>query len=564
MSIFINEKEIKKIISEHIDKIHSIEEKTTILLKEQISNLMSRVLLHINQSLKNKDQSKKNDTLYYYVLDSKKLYKDYIEMVNEKEALFSTPVVREVFLEIKTIFQEELGSIQEPLDNPITYERMVIINAGILKIKQYLEQQFENSKKRCTIGNHITKAQMFNYMKGYVTEFFEEILPGINGCIEEVIGKLAEQKEAIMYKKYLNNQKIMITGLMEINKAIISENITGNDEGLFVGKLFGIIEELYEITISKKEQVDKVADYKVTAKDMVSMAVIEDIVENNLLANNDESRGFLDSIEENREDSKDKLVIIILDELLNLNQQIIREIKKESIPYKLLSYQIIESLGKAVEQLDVVDIDYKTDEGKRIVKGIIDTMMLKYESLKEKDIDYHINKKDLNILQEKQLLDLRNSFIKHSKNILDEVIEGLYNSMLIMESLYNKKIENIKISHFKQDMTYLRTELLFELRTFEEIVEYSLKKLIEIEMEVVDPIVEIMEKTVKDTRKALEMIDIVFIEPKSHDKFNGKIHEIMLAEVEDGFSKGEIIKCSGIGYSINEQVILRANVIAAR
>ena len=46
--------------------------------------------------------------------------------------------------------------------------------------------------------------------------------------------------------------------------------------------------------------------------------------------------------------------------------------------------------------------------------------------------------------------------------------------------------------------------------------------------------------------------------------FNGREHEVLMAEVKEGFKKGEIIKTLNKGYRFNDQIILKANVVACK
>lgn len=114
-------------------------------------------------------------------------------------------------------------------------------------------------------------------------------------------------------------------------------------------------------------------------------------------------------------------------------------------------------------------------------------------------------------------------------------------------------------------MAYLRNDLLFfEIRSFDEIVKLSLNKFIECEQSNEHVVVKELVRVYKQSRKALNRSDILFIEPEPHEKFDGKLHEVLMAKEEEGYGKGEIIKCQGIGYVKDDYVIMRANVIAAK
>ena len=56
---------------------------------------------------------------------------------------------------------------------------------------------------------------------------------------------------------------------------------------------------------------------------------------------------------------------------------------------------------------------------------------------------------------------------------------------------------------------------------------------------------------------------VEIIAPEPHDAFDGKAHEVMMAEPHEGFRKGEIVKVMNSGYRQDGVVLMRANVIAA-
>jgi len=124
-------------------------------------------------------------------------------------------------------------------------------------------------------------------------------------------------------------------------------------------------------------------------------------------------------------------------------------------------------------------------------------------------------------------------------------------------ALYNAKIEKAAI-RFKRDV------LLYEVTTYEEILTHSVSRLRESELENVQTIA----AQLADTYAALEVLlrknDVTPIRPEPHDIFNGKEHEVLVAEQQEGFNKGEIIKRVGSGYRYKDAVLVRANVIAAR
>ncbi|MDR1067313.1 MAG: nucleotide exchange factor GrpE [Clostridiales bacterium] len=109
---------------------------------------------------------------------------------------------------------------------------------------------------------------------------------------------------------------------------------------------------------------------------------------------------------------------------------------------------------------------------------------------------------------------------------------------------------------------FMRDTLLGEMSTFEEILTYSAPRLRETPdaaafVEVVDDVNAIL-------RSILAENGVLLITPQPRDMFNAKEHEVILAEKNSEYKKGEIIKVMNSGFKRDGKVITRANVIAAK
>jgi molecular chaperone GrpE (heat shock protein) len=125
-----------------------------------------------------------------------------------------------------------------------------------------------------------------------------------------------------------------------------------------------------------------------------------------------------------------------------------------------------------------------------------------------------------------------------------------------MEGEYRAKIDKA-IQNFKKET------LLYEVNTFEEILTYSVSRLRDSALSGVPRAVELLDGVAAALEMMLKKNYIIPIRPVPHDIFNAREHEVLMAEKQDGFNKGEIIKLLNSGYKHKDTVILRANVIAA-
>jgi len=138
-----------------------------------------------------------------------------------------------------------------------------------------------------------------------------------------------------------------------------------------------------------------------------------------------------------------------------------------------------------------------------------------------------------------------------------DIFAPLYDRINKRIAFYLEKVEKLTF-RFKKEV------VLYEVCTYEEILTHSASRL----RDSVWADMAIAEKELSAAYYALGAIlekrSIIAIRPAAHEQFNAFEHEILLAETQEGFAKGEIIKVLNTGYKQNDKVILRANVIAAK
>ncbi|GHU52190.1 hypothetical protein AGMMS49975_07480 [Clostridia bacterium] len=125
---------------------------------------------------------------------------------------------------------------------------------------------------------------------------------------------------------------------------------------------------------------------------------------------------------------------------------------------------------------------------------------------------------------------------------------------------HNSVIELAK----KRFIEYQKDYVLFEISTYEEIMTYSVSKLRDSADYLVLQFVEICDQTMEDIKSVLRDNNFSIIAPAPHTAFNGREHEVIMAEKSPDFKKGEVIKLMNSGYKHENVVVMRANVIAAR
>ena len=129
---------------------------------------------------------------------------------------------------------------------------------------------------------------------------------------------------------------------------------------------------------------------------------------------------------------------------------------------------------------------------------------------------------------------------------------------------FAKHIEASSAKIQKASFRFKKETLLYEISTYEEILYHSVSRLRESPLPHIAAAVSLLDETFSALETLLTNNGITVIRPAPHEPFNGREHEVLLAEEAEGFAKGGIIKVMTSGYKFEDQVILRANVIAAR
>ena len=218
-----------------------------------------------------------------------------------------------------------------------------------------------------------------------------------------------------------------------------------------------------------------------------------------------------------------------------------------------------------------------------IIKGIYDTIAIKKESLTEGKSVY--------------LEATESAFAEYSDNCpklsgaeMSLMTDGIYKLLLsaaerITVTSFADMLFNMVSSseHFcaytdtlskysdrmcevfkKTDITYKKESLLYEITTYAEIMNYSVPRLNDAEDGAEGDFVRLCRDVSSEISVIIQKNGITPIIPSPRDVFNGKEHEVLIAEENSGLNRGEIIKVLNPGYKLGETVLIRANVIAAR
>ena len=253
------------------------------------------------------------------------------------------------------------------------------------------------------------------------------------------------------------------------------------------------------------------------------------------------------------------------DELRKSNMLSINEIEKASKDFQLLSRQVIEQFKELLTELQGMQPKVQASEDEAaIFISILETMRLKGETIKERDNEFTLLKKEKLVAYNKRLQDFCNDFARRITLLFEQMVETADKQVFVdFQRSYDKLFNELSDKNLKEDLAYLRSDLLFEVVTYEEIIKGSLPKLISGGNSFSVRIAEVIKGTYEVIQTMIQKAGIYIISPTAGEKYNGIFHEILHIEIKEGFTRGDIIEVYTLGYKYLDRIIIRANVIAA-
>ena len=234
----------------------------------------------------------------------------------------------------------------------------------------------------------------------------------------------------------------------------------------------------------------------------------------------------------------------------------------------------------ATSTIDTPPVPSPPSQEEEILTGITETLEIKIESLKESLESFQTNNANTLTALSSGIPTLAHTDLDAAATQLktawcatpptEETIAEFLSESTNLEAFaaYNEKftklVTNAQAKIEKSALRFKKETLLYEISTFEEILYYSVSRLRESSLPHIVNAVETIDETFDTLKSLLAQSGITIIRPAPHEPFNGREHEVLTAEEQEDFAKGTVIKTMTSGYKLGDQIILRANVIAAR
>ena len=281
---------------------------------------------------------------------------------------------------------------------------------------------------------------------------------------------------------------------------------------------------------------------------------------------------LLDALENSSSDSPERKKFFDA-----LDAQTLSRADEISTDYKKAAYNLqrvtgaeillAEEITRVFEKISLPDLEENSPE-REILAGIKETIEIKISGLHEsiqifskqcgETVKKFFDEKPaVSDDDKKNILDAARSAWLAKQEIPDEIFLLTRERAQRHINLFSEILE-------KQTMRFKKEILLYEICTYEEILTHSVSRLRDSKNPTVLSAVLALDDTFRALEINLKKNNVAVIRPAVKEMFNAREHEVLVAEKHDGFEKGEIIKIMTAGYKFREQVILRANVIAAK
>ncbi len=510
-------------------------------------------------------------------------------------------------------------------ENPISTEKRIIIgksitffnknydlarNEFIIEYVDYVKEQFRNTL--ITTFDYTTSLEIIENIKEEIEQtYFEKLYPLYVDATKYCIATLndsSERDETYYYYELINKEQEILSSIIKIQIEVLENEMflggCNTSETEIINNILLKLKEGYQffskdvkIIINCFNEAEKqnsnnyIDNFTNFAADIKAQLQSEQIFPEQ--AFEDFKKEFAKKLNLFIKILKNMLKNKLEKELKKYNyNRNIYDIQKQVNENIIMTDEMINVFSKIHENFITNSNNLLQSESYDIIKGIDETIAIKIESLEEnknyffeecqalienyKSNKFECSEKDMLLIIDEAFNKIQSeifstSFINNigrdvEKNEIKYVMEKNFD-----EEFYNKykqkfikAMENQQSSIKKKIINFKKENLLYEISTFEEIINYSVSRLRDSADEKVTDYAVLIDNSFNIINHILSKNGIFVLSPKPHELFNSKEHEVLMAEKNEDFNKGEIIKLMNSGYKQDDVVIMRANVIAAK
>lgn len=571
MNVFVKEQALNEVLFQLITSRKLFEEKLLDVIMKQLENQASMFLFNFKGELESHNHFKSLEDIYSFSEEIKDIYSKCISIFYKNMDRFKSEEIREILSGIIWSLENTLETYPKDNENRIELERVHMVSDAI----QQMKNVFVNSIQEFI--DHKLNSELLEFD---LTETIEELIRHIynneGSNIKELhayslknLNLLEKREEGKKYISFVAKAKKHLETYQNIDVDNLKRQIDDNEDLEIFNNIILVIKELYRKLDNKENELYSIINESSFSTKIITGSynrlrhtehMAQDII------NNEELIMLTNHFQSHKIEVLEQLTLSIMDEMNKAITFSMHELASQSKEIQFLSCHIVESLKQANTCLQEIKLEENNENNEEIelLKVLKETIKIKYETVKERDLNYLLNKKENIVAYEKQLIGFKVNFQDNIKDYFEKMIIESKEYFLNAQKAFEKIIKQLFSKNQNEDLDYLKSDLLFEIVTLEEIVKYCLPKLKDSPKNDVQRVIDIIESCYKQIEKNISLAKIETIEPATHERFNGKDHEAILVEEQSGYKKGEIISVHTKGYRYKSVPVVRANVVAAK
>ena len=499
----------------------------------------------------------------------KTIIDNYINFLNRTENIefkFNNEVLKNLS-GITSVLKSQVSFFGEDKDveiNPIYTEKKTIITKYIDNVYKSIDNFnnidiFNNSIDIKDIKQYFIDEIIKYIMDSYKTNLID--------CFN-AINDIENRKEIKYFNDVLEEEREILASIIKLQIKALEDLCKDETEKASIESLLNPIIETYQQTGKSFELLNEKIktinrgidiDFETDSKE------IEQVIYN-----------IYKEVKLPEDEYKQKILEIFEQYLLNLKQSIILEqrenidLAKSHIENSLnLSNNIKNMFNQISQYINDNREYYKNSDLYNIIDGIYESISIKVDNIQEKQDEVFLNKDKIYLDIDNNLDQIKNLNIEYDFNTIYDSLKNDFNLDQIEKHINTKSIvsslEKLYSPYIKKIDEFIKNTILFEISTFQEIIYYSVVRLRECEDENIKYFTKYIDNMEYKIENTLIENSILPIKPNPHDMFDPKEHEVLLAEKNEQFLKGQIIKVVNYGYKKKDKgIIKRATIIAAK
>ena len=549
----------------------SFKQEYVLMLKEKINSnnkQLKRIILSIfmnnisnGKSLALFDEDIFN--IYKTIIDN---YINFLNRAENIEFKFNNEVLKNLS-GITSVLKSQVSFFGEDKDveiNPIYTEKKTIITKYIDNVYKSIDNFnnidiFNNSIDIKDIKQYFIDEIIKYIMDSYKTNLID--------CFN-AINDIENRKEIKYFNDVLEEEREILASIIKLQIKALEDLCKDETEKASIESLLNPIIETYQQTGKSFELLNEKIktinrgidiDFETDSKE------IEQVIYN-----------IYKEVKLPEDEYKQKILEIFEQYLLNLKENIILEqrenidLAKSHIENSLnLSNNIKNMFNQISQYINDNREYYKNSDLYNIIDGIYESISIKVDNIQEKQDEVFLNKDKIYLDIDNNLDQIKNLNIEYAFNTIYDSLKNDFNLDQIKNHINTKSIvsslEKLYSPYIKKIDEFIKNTILFEISTFQEIMYYSVVRLRECEDEKIKDFTKYIDNMEYKIENTLIENSILPIKPNPHDMFDPKEHEVLLAEKNEQFLKGQIIKVVNYGYKKKDKGIMkRATIIAAK